>query len=284
MRIGFIGQGYIGKNYADDFEKRGYDVVRYALEEPYVQNKELIKDCDVVFIGVPTPTVPDGAGGIRFDDSIVRGAVGLVGVGKIAVIKSTVLPGRTVDIQKQYPDRIVIYSPEFLREVRAAEDVANPFANIMGVAVEDDLHREAAETVIAMLPPAPYASIITSTEAELVKYAHNGSGYTQIVFFNFMYDLAQKLGYDWERIGEALRADPLISHTYSNPVHKAGRGAGGHCFVKDFAALRHMAEKELGSDHPSVRTLQAAEAANRAILAQSGKDKEIVDGVYGPSA
>jgi len=56
--IGFIGQGWIGKNYADDFEKRGYETVRYSLEKPYVDNKEKIKDCDLVFIAVPTPTTP----------------------------------------------------------------------------------------------------------------------------------------------------------------------------------------------------------------------------------
>ncbi len=38
--IGFIGQGFIGKNYADDFENRGYTVIRYALEEQYIDNKE----------------------------------------------------------------------------------------------------------------------------------------------------------------------------------------------------------------------------------------------------
>ena len=41
-KIGFIGQGWIGKNYSDDFEKRGYEIVRYSLEEPYVKNKEKI--------------------------------------------------------------------------------------------------------------------------------------------------------------------------------------------------------------------------------------------------
>src|SRR3989344_9604546 len=99
---GFIGQGYIGKNYADDLEARGYETVRYALEEPYRANKEQVKDCDIVFIGVPTPTTHAG-----FDDSIVRAAIALVGVGKVAVIKSTIVPGTTVSIQEQYPDRIV---------------------------------------------------------------------------------------------------------------------------------------------------------------------------------
>ncbi|MDO8408339.1 MAG: hypothetical protein Q7S95_03855 [bacterium] len=274
-RIGFIGQGYIGKNYADDLEARGYPTVRYALEEPYRANKEQVKDCDIVFIGVPTPTTHAG-----FDDSIVRAAIALVGVGKVAVIKSTIVPGTTVSIQEQYLDRIVLYSPEFLLEVSAAHDASHPFSNIVGMAVDDVLHREAAERVLAVLPPASFSSIMASTEAELVKYAHNGSGYVQVVFFNLMYDLTKSLGYEWDRIGEALAADPLISNTYVKPVHKSGRGAGGHCFIKDFAALcdfyGRTADDSLGS-----AVLLAVEDKNRALLAASGKDQDLVRGVYG---
>ena len=72
QKIGFIGQGWIGKNYADNFEERGFTVIRYALEEPYNGNKDKIKDCDIIFIAVPTPSTPQG-----FDDSIVRQAVAL---------------------------------------------------------------------------------------------------------------------------------------------------------------------------------------------------------------
>jgi len=42
MVVGFIGQDYIGKNYANDFENRGYSVACYVLEEPYTRNKDLI--------------------------------------------------------------------------------------------------------------------------------------------------------------------------------------------------------------------------------------------------
>ena len=41
MIIGFIGQGWIGKNYADDFEKRGFDVVRYSKEKKYIKEEIL---------------------------------------------------------------------------------------------------------------------------------------------------------------------------------------------------------------------------------------------------
>src|SRR5690606_30150579 len=107
MKIGFIGQGWIGKNYADNFEDRGYDIVRYSVEPEYVENKEKIKDCDIVFIAVPTPTTPEG-----FDSSIVQNVIELVGDGKVALIKSTIVPGTTEKIQEVYPNKYVMHSPE----------------------------------------------------------------------------------------------------------------------------------------------------------------------------
>ena len=97
-KIGFIGQGWIGKSYADDFERRGFEVIRYALEEPYIKNGQGIGECDIVFIAVPTPTTPRG-----FDDGILQQVIGMVGSGKIAVIKSTVLPGTTAKLQAANP-------------------------------------------------------------------------------------------------------------------------------------------------------------------------------------
>ncbi|MBI2410250.1 hypothetical protein HYV30_04435 [Candidatus Kaiserbacteria bacterium] len=273
--VGFIGQGWIGKNYADDFERRGYAVVRYALEAPYIANKDAIAACDIVFIAVPTPTTPDG-----FDGSIVRDSVGLVGTGKVAIIKSTVLPGTTALFQSQYPDRVLFYAPEFLSEATAAYDAAHPFSNILGAAVRDAAHEEAATRLHAILPPAPFSLTCTSTEAELIKYAHNGSGYVEVVFFNLMYDLAQKFGVNWAPIEAALSKDPFIASRYAKPVHKTGRGAGGHCFIKDFAALRRLYEERVG-DSAGIAALSAFEEKNRVLLKASGKDLDLLEGVYG---
>lgn len=94
--IGFVGQGYVGGSYANNFEKRGYSVVRYSLEPAYVNNREAIAACDIVFVAVPTPTTPKG-----FDYSIVEAGLKLVGPGKTAVVKSTLLPGTTKLLQKK---------------------------------------------------------------------------------------------------------------------------------------------------------------------------------------
>ncbi|MBI4087791.1 hypothetical protein HY418_00185, partial [Candidatus Kaiserbacteria bacterium] len=132
-----------------------------------------------------------------------------------------------------------------------------------------------------LLPRAPLSMICKSVEAEIFKYTHNASGYTQIILFNMMYDLATKLGADWDVVNHAIQADPLISKRYSNPVHKGGRGAGGGCFIKDIAALRAHFKKYLPHDRLALRVFEAMEAKNIELLTRSNKDLDLLEGVYG---
>jgi len=274
-QIGFIGQGYIGKNYADDFEKRGFDVVRYSIEEPHINNKEKIKDCDVVFIAVPTPTNQNG-----FDGSIVLEAVKLVGDGRIAVIKSTILPGMTESIQDQNPDIFVLHSPEFLSESTADYDAANPDRNIIGIPKNTDEFVKKAEEVIKILPEAPYKKICNSRDSELIKYGGNCMFYEKVVFVNMLYDMACELDCDWETIKEIMVADPRIDGVHMNPVHKTGRGAGGHCFIKDYEAFSDLYRKLVG-DELGVKLIEANINKNIDLLKKSGKDMDLLKGVYG---
>lgn len=275
MKIGFIGQGWIGKNYADNFEQRGFDVVRYAKEDPYIANKEVVASCDIVFIAVPTPTTVKG-----FDDSIIRSAVPLVGKGNIAVIKSTVLPGTTESIQKENPDIIVLHSPEFLAEATVVHDVANPTRNIIGMSIVNEKYQYAAEEVMRTLPKSPYESICSSRESELIKYGANAFLYTKVVFMNMLYDLAEKEGCEWEAVRAGIAADPRIGPSHTNPVHQSGRGAGGHCFIKDFAAFREEYERTV-DDQLGSNLLRSFEAKNSALLINSNKDFDLLEGVYG---
>lgn len=276
QKIGFIGQGYVGKNYADDFENRGYEVVRYSLEEPYVNNKEQIRDCDFVFIAVPTPTTPEG-----FDGSIVKEALSLVGEGRVAVIKSTMPPGFTNELQEAFPSLIVIFSPEFLREATAAHDAAHPYSIIIGSTKDGEAHKEAAEALRSILPDAPSVLMCTSKEAEFVKFIQNVIGYFDIVAFNIFYDLASEYDVSWEQVYKGLKADPDIPSRFANPVHKSGRGAGGHCLIKDFAAFRGLYKKRRPDDASALDVLYAVEKKNVSYLRDTGKDKDLVDGVYG---
>lgn len=279
-RVGFIGQGWIGRNYADDFEKRGYDVVRYALEEPYARNKDAIRDCDIVFIAVPTPTTKDG-----FDASIVRAVLPLVGEGKIAVLKSTLLPGTTNELQDAFPDRIILHSPEFLREANAAYDAAHPVRNLIGIPEESERYREAAKAVLEVLPPAPFSEVMLATTAELVKYAGNVFLAMKVVYANMLYDLSSRLHVPYQELREALGADPRIGTSHLSPLDASGhtdqkgRGAGGHCFIKDLEAFRKLYESS--GDNEGSALLSALARKNNRLLTDSGKDIDILKGVYG---
>ncbi|MBI5645191.1 hypothetical protein HY970_03770 [Candidatus Kaiserbacteria bacterium] len=276
--IGFIGQGWIGKAYADNFEERGYEVIRYSLEKPWTKNKDHIKDCDIVFIAVWTPTTPRG-----FDISVVESVIPLVGDGKIAVLKSTILPGTTAQLQKKFPKKIVLYGPEFLSVASHVHDAAHPFANLVGMSVNDAEHYRAAEQVMKTLPKAAYSDICMSAEAEIFKYSHNTSAYTQIITFNLMYDLAQQFGASWDVVNRAIQHDPLISKRYAHPVDKKGRGAGGGCFIKDIAALSKHYKKLLPHDKTAHKVFEAMEAKNIELLNATSKDLDLLAGVYGPT-
>ncbi len=282
--IGFIGQGFIGKNYADDFEQRGFTVVRFAAEPEYKPNKEKIRECDIVFIAVPTPTTPQG-----FDYSIIELVLPLVGKGKTAIIKSTMLPGTTEKLQRSFPDIFVFHSPEFLREKTAAHDAAHPNRNIVGISVDDPPSRGAAKAVLAVLPKAPFESIMRAQEAELVKYGGNNFFFVKVVYINMLYDLAEKLGCRWEVVRDAMIADPRIGASHMEPVHQSGhatehrageRGAGGHCFIKDFAAFAEIYERLL-RDPLGNKVLEALRDKNNDLLRSSGKDIDLLLGVYG---
>ncbi len=280
--IGFIGQGWIGKNYADDFEKRGYKTVRYSLEEPYIKNKEKIKECPIVFIAVPTPTTPKG-----FDVSIVESALGNLAAGTTAVIKSTLVPGTTTALQKKFPKLFVTHSPEFLSRGTAAYDAAHPLENIVGIPKKTKTYQTRAKAVIAVLPKAP-SKIVSAETAELFKYVHNTSLFARSIYMNILYDVAQKLGVKWTDIKELIIKDPMIAlqdpviakwHIEPNP--KVGRGVGGDCHIKDFETFSRLFKKLVG-DPVGMTMIEAMKKKNISLLLESKKDLDLLKGVYGP--
>ena len=296
-RIGFIGQGFIGKAYADDFEKRGYETVRYGLQSEYAGNKDKIFECDIVFIAVNAATVPSGAvrddghPEVRYDDSNVRSTPSLTRSGAIVVIKSTLPPGMTRSIQEQYPDRIILHSPEFLLETTAAKDASSPERNIVGMPADDEAHRTAAELVLSFLPKAPYELITSSQNAELIKYGNNSFLFTKIVFANIFFRLAEKNGADWEVVREAIGKDPRIGPSHMDLHLKDDpegtyrrRGAGRSCFIKDWAEFSELFAKEFPEDKNAIQALRGFEYKNAELLREFNRYTNLLEGVYGPGA
>jgi UDP-glucose 6-dehydrogenase len=278
QKIGFLGIGWIGKNYADNFEARGYHVVRYSREKQYIKNKAKLKQCNIVFVAVPTPTTPQG-----FDDSILINVLPILKAGTSVIIKSTVLPGTIGKLQRLFPKLFIFHSPEFLTEATAAYDAGNPTRNIIGMAKINNEFKVRADQIMKLLPFAPYNLVCTAEEAAYIKYGGNCWFYFKVVFINMLYDLV-KTNKDcrWEVIRDAMAADNRIGRSHLDPIHKSGRGAGGHCFIKDFEAFKRMYD-QLVDDNAGDELLYFMVKRNLKYLRESGKDLDLVEGVYGKS-
>lgn len=280
--IGFIGQGWIGKNYADNYEAREYKVVRYSLDEEFIKNKSKIKDCDIVIIAVPTPTSIKG-----FDLSYVEDALKCTKMGQNIIIKSTLIPGTTEKLSRKFNDRYIFYSPEFLSERTAKYDVDRPHANILGIPEDSKEYKIRAQKIMETFPEAPFSLICKSREAEIIKYSRNIHGFFEVIFYNLFFDYVKSEGVDYEIIRKYIVSDPLHIARYANPIHASGhnldypaRGAGGHCYIKDFKAFLDFFSKKV-KDKKSIKILKALEEKNIQLLKNSKKDLDLLESVYG---
>ena len=279
--VGFIGQGFIGKSMADDFEERGYNIVRYNRSN-FSHNKEKIAECDFVFIAVPTPSTPKG-----FNDGILLEVINLVGDGKTAIIKSTIKIGTTEKIQKLFPKKNIIHSPEFLTEKNAKNDAKFPERNIVGYTKKS---LKVAKEVLNILPKAEHNFVVPCGEAELVKYMGNTFLMLKVVFANAVFNLAKEKNVNYDKVCEMVGYDSRIGHSHFKIKHqgglvgKLGRGAGGHCFIKDMSALVEMYKECKFKDKQNKLALNFLESAvdfNNKLLLDSGKDLDLLFGVYG---
>lgn len=263
MKIGFIGQWWIGKNYANYYEENNYDIVRYSLESEYIHNKNKIRTCDIVFIAVPTPTTHDG-----FDISIVEEALLLLSNKAIAVIKSTILPWYTEELQKKFPNIFILHSPEFLRENHVVEDVNFPVRNVVGCPIDSQEYYKKAQFILSILPKAKHNLITDSQSAEFIKYISNVYLATKLIFFNMMYDIVAKKKLNYDQIIDSVIADERIgkSHTEIFSSSREGaviwRWAGWHCFPKDFKAFSNYYKEQMWADSKQFKILNLLQEYN----------------------
>ena len=245
--IGIVGNGFVGSavrygfspNVGVDAEVKVYD------KDPNKSTHMLrdVVDSDVIFLSVPTPSNSDGSMNVDIVDSVlgdISQYADLFEVG-IILLRSTVTPGTTSNLQKKYPNLRIVFNPEFLTVRSANFDFINQSRFILGGSSDDvievsELFRERFGSTLSIIE--------TNYEtAEMIKYMTNTFFATKISFLNDMKLLADKCGVIWKDAIEGFVRDGRVGHSHLDvPGHDGKYGFGGSCFPKDIQALINFGE------------------------------------------
>ena len=285
-KIGIIGIGMVGSQLARYFGEikkltRSTNLFLYDIDPKKNYSDDVLR-ADIIFVCVPTPRGPDGSANL----SAVESAVAMIDKSnrsnkksrgeKTIVIKSTVPPGTTERLQKQYPAYQFVFNPEFLTESQAWEDMIRPDRQIVGYA--DDRAKEAATAVLRLLPDAFFKSpslhgcyeghYVTATEAETGKIAANVFGAIKVTFANILADFCEALEKpaSYENVRHILTHDGRIGPAWLDVRHGSYRGFGGYCFPKDLDAFIARGDELTGK----LKKKKDAESRGLALLLSKG--------------
>lgn len=249
--VGVIGLGFVGTAVVKGFETHAnvvtYDIVKECTEKSVL---DLVKKSDVIFVCVPTPMNPDGTCNTNIVKSVLDDAQKEVySHNPIFVLKSTIPPGTTEELAREFIYYRLSFNPEFLTEKNFIQDFANQKTVVLGVDVEFQRTSplEAIRPLIELYNERfPTANIVvTSTrEAEMIKYVTNTFLATKVAFLNEVWQICQKIGVDYDLMTETLRLDERLGTTHWMVPGPDGHfGFGGTCFPKDINAMIQFAKE-----------------------------------------
>lgn len=235
--IGIVGQGFVGTAVKEGMKKfyRTFTYDKFSKEKSNVESiKSLVESCPVIFVCVPTPMFSNG----KCDLSVVEEVVAEInehGKNNIAVIKSTVPPGTTQNLNRKFHNISVVFNPEFLTEANFIEDFKSQERIIVG-------GERPESTVVYNVFRKVFteATIIKtkSTTAEFVKYFTNTFLATKVSFANEFKQICNQMDVDYDKVLEYALHDGRIGKTHLSVPGPDGRfGFGGSCFPKDVNAL-----------------------------------------------
>lgn len=235
MRIGIVGGGFVGSATAllkcKDIEVLMYDIDPLRCNPVGTTLKDL-KDCDFVFVCVPTPTYADGS----CNTSIVKQCIATLKHNDIKniVLRSTVPPGTSLELG-------VMFMPEFLTEINWRQDFYNCTTWVIGCSSIE--HIEGFNKLLQLAQTngcivSTNVQFISSNEAELIKYTRNNFLALKISFFNEIYTLCNAIGADYGNVVRGVCCDSRIGRSHTSVPGPDGRaGFGGTCLPKDTSAL-----------------------------------------------
>ena len=192
MKLGIVGQGFVGLALKAGFEKH-YKIDTY---DKFIESKstcdlaDMVAECEVIFVCVPTPMNLNGSCHTDIVEDVVKeinkwsyAYWGNIDRKPTIVIKSTVSPGTTERLHKKYKSVDVIFNPEFLTEATFIEDFKNQNRIILG-----GIRRGTNKLRQVYSKVFPSTTIVKTGAkyAEMVKYFTNCFLSTKVSFANEM--------------------------------------------------------------------------------------------------
>ena len=249
--IGVIGFGYVGEAVVHSINTP-FDSKIMDPEKGLHTTYDEIRNCEAVFICVPSPTV-DGV----CDTSILSKVLDNLKNYKGVIISKVTAPPKFYE-EKSVDFPNLVYVPEFLTAERNIGDYVNATWTIIGGTVSA-YGREAARIIKYTQPEIKHLEFCPIGEAAMLKYIINSFLATKVVFMNEMKQLSDKHNYEWQRIEQFLKMDHRIGPSHMKvPGPDGFYGFGGGCFPKDTEAFVNYAK----SFDLSLNVLDAAAKKN----------------------
>lgn len=206
-----------------------------------------IREADIIFISVNTPTKTFGAGAgraanLEFIERCARRIAEAAEGHKIVVEKST-LPVRTAEAVKRILSESsngatfdVLSNPEFLAEGTAIEDLLDPDRVLIG-----GENPEAIEALVSVYAHWVDRSRILTTNlwsSELSKLTANAFLAQRVSSINAISALCEATEANVDEVAAAIGTDSRIGPKFL----KASVGFGGSCFQKDILNLVYLCQ------------------------------------------
>jgi UDPglucose 6-dehydrogenase len=208
--------------------------------------KSAVRDSELVFICVGTPSDDDGAADLTYIRAAAKDLAASLNAYKLVINKSTVPVGSTRLVEQIIRENSsvlhefdVISNPEFLREGSAIDDFMKPDRIVVGTASP-----KAIRLMTELYGPLSAPLLVTDpASAEMIKYASNAFLATKVSYINAIANVCEAVGADVKEVALGMGYDHRIGFEFL----KAGPGWGGSCFPKDCRALVRIA-KDSGYD------------------------------------
>ena len=231
-----VGYGVVGHNLAKELAPLNPDIYdKYKIDYNTKKNDITYDYC---FICVDTPYKDDNP----CDITQVKAAL-QENNANIYIIKSTILPGTTEQLKREF-NKNIIFSPEYYGGTQHCNNFDFNFS-ILGGTKKDCL---AVQQLLQNVYDGRHVfRLVDSTTAELVKYMENSYLGMKVAFCCQFYDIANKLGINYEELRECFILDPRVnpSHTFVYDEHPYFTS---HCLDKDIPAIADFADAELLKD------------------------------------